>query len=73
MDQKVSIHIESHRHRLADPDGISGKAAIDGLVDGKILSDDSPEEVESVAFSQERIGKEAPEITIITIRELDPT
>jgi hypothetical protein len=67
MDKRVSIHIESRRYRLADPDGISAKAAIDGLVLGQILSDDSTKEIKEVSYSQIRIGKAAPEITIITI------
>jgi hypothetical protein len=60
----VRIHVHSIRGRLADSDGISGKAAIDGLVKGGILADDSPKEVSNVSFSQE---KNKEEKTIITI------
>lgn len=63
-----SIHIHSIRRRLADCDGISGKAAIDGLVHAGILKDDSTKYVKEVTFSQER-GKE--EKTIITLRRVN--
>lgn len=59
-----SIHIHSIRHRLADSDGVSGKAAIDGIILAGILPDDSPEVVRSVTYSQAK-GKE--EKIIITI------
>ena len=72
--QKVSprfrIHVHSKRWRLADPDGISAKACIDGLVSGGILADDSAKEVQSVTFSQERIAKSEFEETVIEIWEL---
>lgn len=58
------IHIHSVRKRLADSDGVSGKACIDGLVHSGILKDDSPKYVEEVRFSQE---KGEPEETIISI------
>ena len=66
---RCNIHIHSRRFRLADPDGISGKAAIDGLVHAKILSDDSAKEVAQVTYSQEKVSKKAGEAeeTIITI------
>ncbi len=64
---RVSIH--SVRKRLADPDGISGKAAIDGVVACGILRDDSPEQVVEVRFSQSK-GKR--ERTLITIEEDNP-
>ena len=69
LDKKSRIHIHSRRYRLADPDGISGKAAIDGLVDAGILQDDSPEQIESVTYSQEKIRKGETEETIIDIQE----
>ena len=62
MDQKCRIHVHSRRTRLADPDGISAKAAIDGLVEAGILESDSAKCVEEVSFSQE-VGED--ETTII--------
>lgn len=61
----VCIHIHSIRKRLADPDGISAKAAIDGIVQAGILVDDSAKYVKEVSYSQE---KGVEEKTIITIR-----
>jgi len=62
---RVRIHIHSRRKRLCDPDGISGKAVIDGFVHAGILADDSPKHVKEVSFSQEKTtGKEE---TIIEI------
>ena len=47
-----SIHIHSIRKRLCDPDGISGKAVIDGLVNAGVLPDDSPEYISEITYSQ---------------------
>jgi hypothetical protein len=58
------VHIHSVRHRLADADGVSGKAALDGLVHAAILRDDSPKEVKAVTHSQEQGAVEYTEITI---------
>jgi hypothetical protein len=65
LDQRVCIHIHSKRRRLTDPDGVSHKAAIDGLREGHLLEDDSPLYVKTVSFSQEIT--EASEETIIDI------
>ncbi len=66
FDTPVCIHCHSVRKRRADPDGISAKAAIDGLVRGGILADDNAGCVKEVSFTQER-GEE--ERTVITISE----
>lgn len=59
------IHVHSLRNRLADIDGISAKAAIDGIVHAGILDDDSPEFLQSVSYSQEKTkGREETRITI---------
>ena len=65
LDTPCSIHIHSIRKRLADSDGISGKAVIDGIVHAGLLPDDSAKYIKEVSFSQEK-GKE--EITIIEIK-----
>ncbi len=67
LDPRCSIHILSRRHRLADPDGISGKAAIDGLVAAKLLSNDSAKQVSEVRFSQVKVPKADAEETVITL------
>lgn len=63
-DSRCSIHVRSIRSRLADPDGICAKAAIDGLQRCGILQDDSAKHVKEVTYSQE---KGEPEKTIITL------
>jgi hypothetical protein len=50
---RFRIHIHSKRRRFADPDGVSAKAAIDGLVKGGILRDDSSKYISEVTFTQE--------------------
>jgi hypothetical protein len=60
----ISVHVHSVRKRLTDADGVSAKAAIDGLVHAGILHGDDPSNVKEVSYSQE---KGAPEKTIITL------
>ena len=67
LDTPCRIHLHSRRHRLADADGVCCKYAIDGLIHAKILTNDSPKEVEEVSYSQEKIPKAEVEETIITI------
>lgn len=67
LDTPCRIHVRSFRHRLADSDGISAKAAIDGLVHAGILPDDSALYVEEVCFYQEKISKDDAEHTEIEI------
>ena len=67
LNPPCCIHIHSLRHRLADADGISGKAVIDGIVHAEILSDDSAKTIREVTYSQEKIATADPETTIITI------
>lgn len=65
LDKRVCIHIHSRRRRLADPDGISCKAAIDGLAKGGLFVDDSAKYVKEVSFSQEKSSQEETIIDII--------
>lgn len=69
FDSPVRIRIISYQSKKHDPDGISAKAAIDGLVHTGILSDDSCEEVKEVAFESHLCEKGA-ERTIIEIEEI---
>jgi hypothetical protein len=57
----------SYRHRLADTDGISAKAAIDGLIHAGVLRNDTPEYVQEVSYSQVKIGRKEMEWTEIQI------
>ena len=67
---RVDIEIVSYRLRLADADGISGKAAIDGIVAAGILRDDSAKEVREVRFRQIKVQNETDEKTEIVITEI---
>ena len=69
FDTPVRITIHSRRHRLADPDGISAKAVIDGLVKAGILKDDTAKEIGEVRFQQTKIHKNEQETTEISITE----
>lgn len=57
MHSQCSIRVHSKRTRLADPDGISCKAVLDGLRKAGVLIDDSAKFVKEVSFSQE-VAKE---------------
>jgi len=70
FDSPTRIHIYSRRKRLLDADGVSAKAAIDGLVHRGILHDDTTEWVEEVSYSQEKIQKGETEETFIIITEV---
>ena len=68
---QVLVHFHSRRHRLADPDGLSGKYILDGIVrTGLVIADDSAKEIQEVTHSQEKIPKSEEETTIITIEEV---
>ncbi len=69
FDSQVRITFHHTRKRLADIDGISGKAAIDGLVKAGILADDSAKQVAEVRHFQ---TKGEPETTVVTIERLTP-
>jgi len=64
FDSPVIIRVISYRKRLHDPDGISVKAVLDGIVRAGILSDDSAKQVKQITF-ESRKSKE--EKTIIEI------
>lgn len=65
--QKVNVHFHSIRRRLADPDGISGKAALDAIVKAGILKDDRAEFIGNVTHSQEKGDTEKTIITITPV------
>ena len=64
-DSRFNIHIHSIRKRLTDPDGISAKAAIDGIVKTGLLKDDSTKEIKEIIYSQEK-GSEEKTIIILS-------
>lgn len=65
----VDIVITSYRKRKHDTDGVSAKAAIDGLVRCGILKDDSLNEVKEVTFISHLCKKGEEAKTIIEIYE----
>jgi hypothetical protein len=70
FNSPVCITIISHRSRLCDADGISAKAAIDGLVHSGILADDSPEFVQEVRYQQVKCKSKEDEVTYLLIEEV---
>lgn len=65
LDTRVDIRVISYRKRKHDPDGISAKAVLDGLVRRGILPDDSTKEVRSITFESIQSEEERTEIVII--------
>jgi Holliday junction resolvase RusA-like endonuclease len=61
------LHSTTTASDSADIDGLSGKAALDGLVAAGILADDSPQQVAEVIHRQ---VKGEPERTEIVIEEI---
>jgi len=70
FDSRVDITVVHYRSRLADPDGISIKAAIDGLVMCGILKDDSAKEVREIRQQQVKVKNTDEEKTEIVITEV---
>lgn len=71
FNSRVSVRIVSYRSRLADPDNISGKAALDGCVHCGILRDDSTKEIASYrADEQIKVKNASEEKTEIVIEEI---
>lgn len=62
---RCNIRVHSKRKRLADPDGISAKAVLDGITKAGILTDDSAKFVKEVSFSQEIATEDETIINII--------
>lgn len=61
---RACLHIHSYRKRLADPDGVSAKAVIDGIVKAGLLPDDSSDYIEKVSYGQEKADEEKTVITV---------
>jgi hypothetical protein len=67
LDTRVAITVTSYRKRVHDPDGISVKAVLDGIVRAGLLSDDSCKEVKSICFKSVICEKGEAEKTMIDI------
>ena len=69
FNSQVRLRIDTFRVRLADADGISAKAIIDGLVHCGILRDDSTKEIaEPVEIYQHKVKTTDQERTEIRIK-----
>lgn len=69
VDTLCRVRVLSKRIRLADADGISSKAALDGLVRRGVLRDDSTHFVRSLESEQAQIQSPEEESTIIELYE----
>ena len=65
FDTLVNIHVISYRKLKHDPDGVSVKAVLDGIVRAGILADDSTEQVKSITFESRKSKEEKTIIEII--------
>ena len=71
FNARVSIEVISYRVTLADPDGVSAKAAIDGLVNCGILRGDTTKDIrEPVLSRQIKVKNQDEEKTVIIIEEI---
>ena len=64
FDSLVSIRVTSYRARRHDPDGVSVKAVLDGIVRLGLLRDDSTKQVKEITFESKKSKEER---TIIEI------
>ena len=65
FDTPVNCIVISYRSRLADADGISAKAAIDGCVHRGILQDDDARWVKEVRHRQIKVKNKEEEKTVL--------
>lgn len=70
FSRPVRIRFHHVRKRLADIDGLSVKAVIDGLVASGVLRDDTPQQVAEISHSQSKTGPNEEEKTIVTITRI---
>jgi len=64
MDQKFRVRITSYGRRLADTDGNSAKAVLDGFTEAGIWPDDSSKFIEEVSFTQKNAEKDQTVIEV---------
>lgn len=70
FDSQVRVRIDTFRTRLADADGISAKAILDGLVYCGVLRGDSLKEIaEPVEIYQHKVKNQSEEKTEIRLRK----
>lgn len=64
LDTRLSVRVISYRKRRHDPDGVSVKAILDGIVRAGILPDDSTDIIKRVAFDSVKSDEEKTVIEI---------
>lgn len=68
---RVSVTIYSYRARTCDPDGVSGKAAIDGLVHCGVLPDDTAKQIAEIRYPAPiKVKNLEEEKTVIVVEEV---
>lgn len=67
LDTRCDIRVISYRKLKHDPDGVSAKAVLDGLVRAGLLADDSTEQVATVTFESRKSKDERTEIIITPV------
>lgn len=67
LDTRVIVAVTSHRNGKHDPDGISIKAVLDGLIKCGILRDDSTEQIQKICLRSKKAKSKADERTTIEI------
>ena len=70
FDSRVDVVVISHRYSRHDPEGVSVKAAIDGLVASGILADDSTEQIRYITFASVKARSKDHEKTVIVLEEI---
>lgn len=73
LNTRVDLRIVSFRVRLADPDGISAKAAIDGCVHRGLLRDDSTKFIREVRQQQIKVKNQQDEKTLLIFTPIEET
>lgn len=71
FDTPVDLLVVSYRVRLADPDGLSGKAAIDGCVHRGILRDDNAKWIREVRYQQVKVKDQSEEKTLLIFTPIE--
>jgi Holliday junction resolvase RusA-like endonuclease len=64
FNTRVSIRVISYRKLNHDPDGVSVKAVLDGIVALGILTDDSAKQVKEITFESRKSKDEKTTIEI---------
>lgn len=67
LDSRVNIAVTSYRWGIHDPDGVSIKAVLDGLIKRRILCDDSSKYVQKICYRSKKAQTKEMERTTIEI------